>query len=457
MRADGTDRVQLTKTPDVNEEWPSFGGIPGTTIRVTNVAPTLSDLSATPIFENGTTTLSGTIADVGTLDTFEVEIDWNADGTVDETHEGLSAGTFFYTHQYLDDDPTGTPVDNMPIQVTVTDDDTGSVSAETTVEVTNVAPVIQSVTSSASECGHAAEGVPVTLSGRFSDVGTLDTHTASIDWGDGTVTSATISEAAGSGSIAGEHAYAAGGIYTITVDLLDDDTGADSQTTIAVVTGAGVNQGVLYVIGTQNDDHVTVNAFCHGHLKVHANFLPGWHFRIYDGAGIDTIVVLLGGGNDLAAIAGNVTQTVLLDGGPGNDLLNGGGGRNVLWGGPGCDLLIGGPRRDILIGGTGSDRLVGNGGDDILVAGGATVDPAAGDPPERFDLALLSLLGEWSSFKPLGKRMRTVRSRMHAFDDIAEDMLTGSAGQDWFFARSQGPNRDKLTDRKGDEILDELV
>ena len=135
------------------------------------VAPTLTTLSATPIPENGVTTLSGTIADVGTLDTFTVEIDWDNDGLVDETHTGLPAGGFSYTHKYLDDDPTGTAVDDMPICVTVTDDDLARVDGQTTVQVSNVAPTLTTSRTPIPENG------VTTLSGTIADVGTLDTFT----------------------------------------------------------------------------------------------------------------------------------------------------------------------------------------------------------------------------------------------------------------------------------------
>ena len=186
------------------------GGVHSVTavITVNNDDPTLSGLSATPILENGTTTFSGTIADVVTLDTFTVEIDWDNDGTYDETHLNVGAGLFSYSHQYLDDNPTATSVDYMPIKVKVTDDDTGSATGNTTVEVTNDDPVNTGLSNTSPECGDAAEGQSISISGSFTDVGIQDTHTALINWGDGSVdTVATIGQGAGSGSFAGTHAY----------------------------------------------------------------------------------------------------------------------------------------------------------------------------------------------------------------------------------------------------------
>jgi len=95
------------------------------TVTVDNVAPVLSNLSTTPIDENGTATLSGDIIDPGTLDTFSLEVDWG-DGSVDTYSYAAGATSFSETHQYLDDDPTATAFDIYTVALTLTDDDTGT-------------------------------------------------------------------------------------------------------------------------------------------------------------------------------------------------------------------------------------------------------------------------------------------------------------------------------------------
>ena len=89
------------------------------------------------------------------------------------------------------------------------------------------------------------------------------------------------------------------------------------------VTGARVIDGVLQVVGTSGNDEVAVGklAWSNQYIVI-ADFLPGcWHMQKFDAAGIERIEVILGDGNDLGVIAGNVSLPVTLNGGNGDDLL----------------------------------------------------------------------------------------------------------------------------------------
>jgi ELWxxDGT repeat protein len=415
------------------------------TVLVANVAPTLAGLSATSILENGVTTLTGTIADVGSLDTFTIVIDW---GNGIETFTNVGAGPFSYARQFLDDSPTGTPVDNLPISVTVTDDDTGTVSVTTAVTVTNVAPVVTSLANSSPCCGQADENEGVTLSATFTDVGTLDTHTSTIDWGDGSTTDGIVVESGGAGSVSGSHAYAQGGIYTITLTVMDDDTGSVSQSTLTVIAGAGVHAGVLQIIGTAGDDQVMINKEGAGQLQVHASFFATNH-RTYDLAGISEILIIMCGGDDQVSVGGSVDLKTTIDGGEGNDHLNGGSGTNLILGGAGNDHINGGTARDILIGGLGADRIIGNSQDDILIAGTT-------DDDNDLD-ALYALLAEWSrTDRTYAERVAALSASLNdqtVHDDDASDTLTGSAANDWFFVNLESGVLDSVTDGKSGESL----
>ncbi|MCP4659236.1 MAG: hypothetical protein GY856_27820, partial [bacterium] len=65
------------------------------------------------------------------------------------------------------------------------------------------------------------EVTAVNVAASFTDPGTLDTHTATIDWGDGTVGDADVA----GGTVAGSHVYPDPGVYLVAVCVSDDDGG----------------------------------------------------------------------------------------------------------------------------------------------------------------------------------------------------------------------------------------
>jgi hypothetical protein len=120
-----------------------------------------------------------------------------------------------------------TPNDEGTFAVTLSAIDDGGNSSTSAVSFTgaNVAPtaVIGGVT-------HATLVlVPlqtVTFTGGFTDPGTLDTHTGSFNYGDGSPVESTSYDAGGSGDVTDTHAYSAPGTYTVTYTVTDDDGGS---------------------------------------------------------------------------------------------------------------------------------------------------------------------------------------------------------------------------------------
>ena len=112
----------------------------------------------------------------------------------------------------------------------------------TVVNVLNVDPEIQAGVNTV-----RLEGDLVTLTlAAFSDAGAVDTHTATVDWGDGSaVAPAQVTESLGnattpsSGQISGTYAYGDNGTYTVTVCVRDDDGGESCDTLIATVGNVG--------------------------------------------------------------------------------------------------------------------------------------------------------------------------------------------------------------------------
>jgi Ca2+-binding RTX toxin-like protein len=427
--ATASDQYTISLTITDDDTGSSSGS---TAVRVNNVAPVLGDLKATTIEENGCTTLTGTITDPGTKDTFTLAVNWGdplSPKNVETYTFGAGTKEFTLTHQYLDDNPSGTAWDQYTISLTITDDDTGSSSGSTTVRVNNLAPVITCLTTSADEVGDAKEGEKVWISASFKDVGKLDTHTAVIDWGDGTTSAGQVTKSCEGGSISGNHAYKWGGVYEIKVTLKDDDTGTDSKTATAYITGAGVKNGVLQIVGTKCDDNVSVNQEKKG-IKVHADFLPEkCHFRTFDLKGIQRIEIYLGKGDDHAQVAGNIDLPVFMDGGSGDDHLNAGRGPAVLIGGSGNDKLIGSSSEDRIYGGDGNDFIQGNGGNDLL-SGDSGCDVIYGSSGN--DQIYGGDGDDW------------------IFGNGGNDKLYGGSGNDWLFG---GCGNDLILGEEGNDVL----
>jgi PKD repeat protein len=102
-------------------------------------------------------------------------------------------------------------------------------------------------------------GLEVDLAGSFTDVGTLDTHTADITWGDGTTDPGfdAFSDCVGgvTGTLNATHIYADPGIYTITLNVTDDDAGVGTTTApITVVDAAGAVAAVVESLTPLADD-----------------------------------------------------------------------------------------------------------------------------------------------------------------------------------------------------------
>jgi streptogramin lyase len=84
------------------------------------------------------------------------------------------------------------------------------------------------------------------VSAAFMDPDVGDSHTAVLDWGDGTTTQGIVSETNGSGDVVGSHTYMAIGDYTVNLTVSDNSGGStQSSVQITVVnTSSGNNVSV---------------------------------------------------------------------------------------------------------------------------------------------------------------------------------------------------------------------
>jgi RHS repeat-associated protein len=429
-------------------------------VQVSNVAPIATFASAGAVEEGstGSVSFSGPF-DPSPVDTnagFLYSYDFDNDGAFEVSGSMLS--TAVVPAAFLADGPA-----IRTVRGRIEDQDGGYSDYTVDIPVGNLAPAIDVISNSSPEIGDASEGQEVTVSATFSDAGLPDTHTATIEWGDGTISPGSVLQAAGGGSVSGSHVYQNGGIYLIRVTVTDDDGDGSNATTTAYVTGAGVQDGELQVIGTNGPDQVTVNRDSQGQTFVHANFLPDGS-KSFPISSLQRILLALGAGDDHATISSGIEIPAILDGGLGNDHLNGGSGPNILIGSDGDDTLIGGNGRDILIGGFGADILLGQSEDDLLIAGRTIFDSNLA--------ALLAIQDEWNSNRSYEQRVLNLsgagigpRDNDNYFlligktveEDDDADKLVGAAGQDWFF---YDPDDDKAV-QKVDEIfaneLDDLI
>ena len=193
-------------------------------------------------------------------------------------------------------------------RVTV-DDGLAGAAADTTVTVTNVAPVAALTTGPGGTPGNTI------ATATFIDPGALDTHTVRFDWGDGTLADVVSASGTGSGAASVEHHYASAGAYAVVATVVDDDGGQGTATASATLAtppatppaggGAplptprlpstslwadGTGDGLLDVRGFD----ITVNGLAHSNG---ATFVVGNGLRLLGGTEYATKFGVFGKGN----------------------------------------------------------------------------------------------------------------------------------------------------------------
>ncbi|MCY2989176.1 MAG: PKD domain-containing protein, partial [Planctomycetota bacterium] len=178
-----------------------------------------------------------------TVETFTATIDWG-DGSaleavvprVTQGRPGVAtSGTVWGQHAYRDEG-------FYSVTVTVTDDDQGSQSARFKMLVRNDAPLVTGMSDL-----RGVEGQRLDWVGEFSDPGTLDTHRATLDWGDGSQSVGQVDESGGQGTVRASHVYADNGTYTVQLEVQDDQ----AATTHRHAT-AEISNGAPAVIATSD-------------------------------------------------------------------------------------------------------------------------------------------------------------------------------------------------------------
>jgi hypothetical protein len=90
-------------------------------------------------------TLTGRFLDPGSYASHSVRVRWGDNTSDTSVALVVGARSFTLTHQYLDENPPGTPSDVNQIGVTVTDNDSLTGTGTTSVTVINVPPQLRNV------------------------------------------------------------------------------------------------------------------------------------------------------------------------------------------------------------------------------------------------------------------------------------------------------------------------
>ena len=210
-----------------------------------NVAPNADAGGPYSVDEGSTVALDGTGSSDsdGTISKYE----WDLDGDTIFGETGGDAANGDEVGPTPDFDAADLDgLDSVEISLRVTDNGGTPSTATSTVTIVNVAPTV----------GATGDSVNVdeiaTVAATFTDPGSADTHTATIDWDDGTAIE-DLGPVTSPFSPTPTHVYKSAGIYTVTITVTDDD-GGDGV--------AQVEVKVAEVIGNtapvaENDDYAT--------------------------------------------------------------------------------------------------------------------------------------------------------------------------------------------------------
>jgi endonuclease G len=219
------------------------------TVNFVNHAPSASINAPSTGAEGSSITVTGSATDVDPSESFTFAFSVTKNGSAYSTGSASGSGTPF----------TFTPDDNGTYVVSevVTDSHGGQGTASASINVTNVNPVISSVTGPTAAL--PLTGATATIAVSYSDAGSADTQTATFTWDDSTTSTASCS----AGNCTASHTFNAAGVYHVLVTVTDDDGGSasgDFQYVVVYDTGAGFATGSGWIPSTSGKGTFTFSA-----------------------------------------------------------------------------------------------------------------------------------------------------------------------------------------------------
>ena len=230
-----------------------------TSLTVTDVPPTISNLSITPndMTINNVAVLTGTIYDPGPADSFTLQVNWGdeASGAPPQLQViALPAGSTSFTLTHLfDDNVRGDPNQVNPVQIKIIDNHTGFSTSATAITVHDVNPTLINYTGT--ELG--SNGI-VTISGNISHPGP-GPLTLTINW-ENTVQ---VIQNVPQGNFDISHLYLAppdpanpSGPITVSVSVSSDTNLSASASQTSAVPGLGYLGGQLALFYVQQESTI---------------------------------------------------------------------------------------------------------------------------------------------------------------------------------------------------------
>src|SRR6266581_82167 len=202
----------------------SLVGSSSVALAATRPSITTWSISA-PVYEGDRPFVTATFTDPDVLDLHTVDVSWG-DNSYDTYTLAVGDRSFSVQKSvpYVDESATA-----LTVQITV-NDPIYSNSRFLTVTVLNAAPSITSFGLSSTDMD---AGQAVTATAAFNDGGAADTHTVTMDWGDGSAATTT-NLAAGVFSFSSDaYTYTAVGDFTVTLTVTDN-AGASATATSSV-------------------------------------------------------------------------------------------------------------------------------------------------------------------------------------------------------------------------------
>lgn len=275
---------------------------------------------------------------------------------------------------------------------------------------------------------------------EYADVGTMSTHTALFDWGDGNSDPGIVTGALGMGVVNGSHQFDTVDTFNVLASITDNEGLTTTQATITDIMQFALLPDAkmpgftaLFVGGTVGIDILEFRQTAPDNIRVHLDYVKLGDF-IFDGG----VFAFTGSGNDIIAARNTIAKNLTFEGGGdvdilkgsiGDDMLFGQGGKDIIYGREGSDMIEGGDERDHIWGEEGDDTITGGEGNDVIRAGDGhdVIDGGSGNDKIKGEKGHDLLLGRGNN-----------------------DTLSGGKGHDVMFG---GSGLDKLNGGKGNDLL----